>query len=633
MTPLAANIAAFRQLGVRRGTAAAGRRLARSVRGRARRTQLWWRPIAVGESDVRQALGGDTRRALARAGRALPTVERWIEQLDRASPAEVNEVVRRADVAAAHTFDLLGSGPVQLGPQIDWRRDFKSGRQWPMDHISRITVSYPDASDIKVPWELSRCQHLPLLAAAYRVTDDPSYLDELGAQLLHWIGSNPVEFGPNWACTMDVAIRALNWIAALIICLDAAPTTHWIDSTLASLLLHGRFIRSHMEYGPARGNHYLSDVVGLLAVGALFSGSPTGVAWGDWATDKLNREMLHQVREDGCDHEASTSYHRLVTELFIVGADAADVVVPGALDPVVHQRIDKMLGFVADYLRPCGLAPQIGDADDGRLLPLADYGASDQRDHRHLFRQAGRPVPPARGSVAFRAGGFYVMRSNELHAVVRCGDVGIYGRGCHSHNDQLSFDLAYGPTSVIVDPGSFLYTADPQARNLFRSTRFHSTLAIDREEQNELREDRLFALVDRSQAELVEWSADGKRTVFHGLHRGYSALPAPAMHERRFELQGRELRILDVITSSGEHEIEWTFPLAACQLELIDCAAVATFCGVRMTLVAPDLEMRISPGWLSPSYGRRQPTQWLRLTGKSAAGRYSAEILLRLEST
>ena len=34
-------------------------------------------------------------------------------------------------------------------------------------------------------------------------------------QLTDWIDSNPVEFGPNWASMMDVAIRAANWVAAL----------------------------------------------------------------------------------------------------------------------------------------------------------------------------------------------------------------------------------------------------------------------------------------------------------------------------------------------------------------------------------------------------------------------------------
>ena len=74
---------------------------------------------------------------------------------------------------------------------------------------------------MKVPWELSRCQHLPVLAAGWVVSQDQRYLDELGAELTSWIASNPVEFGINWACTMDVAVGAVNWVAALGLCAEA----------------------------------------------------------------------------------------------------------------------------------------------------------------------------------------------------------------------------------------------------------------------------------------------------------------------------------------------------------------------------------------------------------------------------
>ncbi len=107
--------------------------------------------------------------------------------------------------------------------------------------------------------------------------------------------------------------------------------------------------------------------------------------------------MEHQVRPDGCDHETSVPYHRLVCELFVCGTQAVDALLPGALTDRYRERLDRMLAFVADYTRPDGLAPQIGDADDGRFLPLGDYGRADPRSHLHLFGQAGRDLRPRRG--------------------------------------------------------------------------------------------------------------------------------------------------------------------------------------------------------------------------------------------
>ncbi len=328
--------AAWWRLGPITGTRTAAQAALRIARAPARRARLSVAPLRARPGEVRRALGVDPVAALrGPAVAALPSVadlEARVATLDRTT------LLERADAVVAHRFDLLGSGPVDLGPRIDWLADFKTGRRWPLAHISQVPIVFGDGSDIKVPWELSRCQHLPLLAAVYRLTGEALYLNEIGAQIESFIAANPVEFGPNWACTMDVAIRAANWVAALAMVADARPP--WLERAVGSLLLHGRFIRSHLEWGEVRGNHYLSDVVGLLPVAALFSGSDTGRRWAEWAAAELIAEMEHQVRPDGCDHEASIPYHRLVTELFVCGTQAVDALLPGRL-PDAYRDVCK----------------------------------------------------------------------------------------------------------------------------------------------------------------------------------------------------------------------------------------------------------------------------------------------------
>ncbi|MHB8656961.1 MAG: alginate lyase family protein [Solirubrobacteraceae bacterium] len=626
---------AYRQLGPVQGTAAAARHIARAGRGRARAIRIERRPVRVTPGEVRVVLGGRTpAAAILAAGQTLPSVLRWQQELSELTAPGRADLLRRADDVLAHRFDLLGSGPVELGEEIDWHLDFKAGRSWPLRHISQVPVSFPDPSDIKVPWELSRFQHLPLLAAAHRLSADRRYLNEIGLELSSWIAANPVEVGVNWACTMDVAIRAVNWVAALAMCAEAAADAPWLEEAVANLLLHGRFIRGHLEFGPARGNHYLSDVVGLLIVAAVFAPSDEGQTWIRWSIRELGREIRHQVREDGCDHETSTSYHRLVAELFIVAADAADVLAPGSLDPLVRTRIDQMLDFVTDYTRPDGLAPQIGDADDGRLLPLGDYARADQRSHLHLFAQAQRSYRPATVSAAYAKGGFYILRAGDLYAAVRCGDVGIYGRGCHAHNDLLGFELCIGRTALVVDPGSYLYTADPVARNRFRSTGVHSTLQIDGAEQNELREDRLFAMVDRAQARVLEWQTEEDTTTFTGTHHGFQNLAAPAEHVRTLCLRGAtgELALTDQVRSQAPHSLSWCFQLAPSRVELGPGGARAEFGGTTLTFEWDGLEGKIGSGWISPAYGRRFQAPTLQLRSSSAAGEHRTLILLRAET-
>ena len=528
---------------------------------------------------------------------AMPTVARF-------ELAASDDVVDRPNAILAHRFDLLGSGPTDLGPEIDWSRDFRGGRRWPLRHASLLRVSHGDGSDIKVPWELSRFQHLPLLAAT-------GYPDEVGAQLESWIAANPVELGPNWASTMDVAIRAANWSAALALCAEEAAAKPWFEPVLGSLLMHGRFIRSHLEWSEARGNHYLSDVVGLLPIAALFSGSPEGRGWAEWASKELVSEMEHQVRPDGCAHEASTSYHRLVTELFVCGTQAVDSLLSGDWAPDWYrERLERMLGFVRDYTRPDGLAPQIGDADDGRFLPLGDYGA-DPRDHRHLFAQSGVQFEPATVSAAYPDGGFYILRRGDLYVIVRCGDVGRQGRGGHGHNDQLSFELSARGRPLVIDPGTFVYTADPVERNRFRSTAYHATLQVDGGEQNELPTDDLFLMADRARAEVLA----SDETSFEGRHRGFPN----ATHTRRIELHDDELRIRDTVSSPVAHELQWTFPLAP---------GAENDVAVR----ADGLDFRPEDGWYSPRYGVREPTTFLRSRRRSRPGEDVTEIRVRVRA-
>ena len=65
---------------------------------------------------------------------------------------------------------------------------------------------------MKIPWELFRFQHLNLLGQAYILTGDKKYAEGFANQIGDWMRKNPVYFGVTWKCTMDVAIRAANWL-------------------------------------------------------------------------------------------------------------------------------------------------------------------------------------------------------------------------------------------------------------------------------------------------------------------------------------------------------------------------------------------------------------------------------------
>lgn len=114
--------------------------------------------------------------------------------------------------------------------------------------------------------------------------------------------------------------------------------------------------------------------------------------------------------------------------------------------------------------------------------------------------------------------GLYLLCSERLHVLLRCGPVGQLGNGGHSHNDQLALTLCLDGEDWIVDHGTYLYTPLPVVRNAYRSVQAHFAPRRGAEEPNPL--DRgLFALPDRTRAKCLFFDPSG----FVGHHEGFGS--------------------------------------------------------------------------------------------------------------
>lgn len=575
--------------------------------------------------------------------------DQWAASFRRAYPGAAAAIPAIADRLLQHEFDLLGSGPVSLGPSLPWHRDFKSGREWPLHYCRDIEYLELDrSSDVKVPWELSRAQHLTAIGQAYWLTRDERYPREFVAQVDDWIERNPLGYGVNWACAMDVALRAVSWMwgfylmGASTACADAGFRRRFARS----MFVHGEFVSRNLETSDINGNHFLSDAVGLVFLGVLFRDTPEGRAWLALGRRILIAEMDAQIHPDGVDHEGSTPYHRLVLELFVVGY----LLLECAGELIPHQawsRLERMLEFVAAYTKPDGSIPLVGDADDGRVHKL---GQQALNDHRYLLSTtavrfartdfksvAGQfwdesfwllgpdgaaafdRLPAASHeprSAAFPDGGYYVLRNATTHVFVDCGEVGMRGRGGHGHNDTLSFELFMNGANVITDCGAFVYTASREWRNKFRSTAFHNTIQIDDEEVNRFVEaNALWQLHYDAVPTAVRWNLQGQGGDWQGSHTGYQRLTPPSTPTRAMWLAPDRplLAIRDRVDGSGAHRLTWRWHLdPSCDVTIDggDCR-ISTATGVVWMLPAetPPSAFRLEEGWVSASYGVKTATK------------------------
>ena len=193
----------------------------------------------------------------------------------------VNAIKCQADELVVHKFSLLGT-KISTGKEIHWQKDYKSNYIWePIFYKDIDYRDYEKKYDIKVPWELSRFQHLVTLGQAYQFTSDEKYAKEFISQIQDWIDKNPIGYGVNWVCTMEVAIRAINWIRVyLLFAGSALLTDDFLVKFFRSLYMHGIHVRNNLEWNSGNTtNHYLADIVGLVFLGSFFSDTREGRKW------------------------------------------------------------------------------------------------------------------------------------------------------------------------------------------------------------------------------------------------------------------------------------------------------------------------------------------------------------------
>jgi len=522
----------------------------------------------------------------------------YISSYETIFPGNAKQILDAAEYALAHRVNLLGSGDVNLGQNIDWHRDYKSGFSWAPGWFRSIDYNNQGRpSDVKFPWEVSRMQWLIPAGQAYMLTGDEKYAVAVRDIILDWIDQNPYGRSVNWACTMEVALRIVSWTWFFQI---FEKSDSWKDSAfrfkfLKTLYLHGEFTKRHLECSDINGNHYTADAAGLVFAGLFFGKGNEPEQWHELGWNILCEEILRQVYSDGVDFEASVAYHRLVLELFLLpalyrmkcGLDIPDF---------YRERLIRMARFTASYSRRNGSVPLWGDADDARALPFGDQQIND---HRYLIGIVGvacnspdllrfssgsgceafwlmgtETVSTLRhseypglfpASQAFPEGGFYIMRNESDHIFIDCGPVGLAGRGGHGHNDCLAFEAILEEIPLITDCGSYQYTASYEDRNRYRSTSSHNTAQVDGAEINRfIHQDDLWNLHYDAKPEVRLWETGVDRDIFRGSHSGYCRLESPLRPVRTITLEHKShtLTIRDEFEGSGNYKINIPLHLA-----------------------------------------------------------------------
>jgi hypothetical protein len=409
---------------------------------------------------------------------------------------------------------------VDVSALPDWFRDPVTGRRWPPEAYC-FDIPYRQqgrVGNVKYIWELSRLQHITVLASAYRFTGEVRFANFAATHLRSWIDANPPLCGIHWVSGIEIGMRLLAWVWTRRL-LDGWEGVEDLFERNAvfqrSLHAHQHWLHTFYSRGSSANNHLIAEAAGQYAAAVSFPLFRQSTSWARGAAKILVEEVQAQTFADGMIRELASDYHPFVLELLILAAaegDSTEQPLPDALWRTIRSIADAFAAMLDERLR----LPRQGDGDDGRALlvdapdlnrndcllelcerlfgrcnwwPMATQGSALAAVVAPLakVRMLSEDRPDRRPEQFPEAGQTYLRDLDQRVDAVWCridhGPHGYLATTAHAHADALSFEMRVGGNEVFADSGTYCYHGEPEWRRYFRSTIAHNTLEIGGQDQ------------------------------------------------------------------------------------------------------------------------------------------------------
>jgi hypothetical protein len=595
---------------------------------------------------------------------------------DKLVPGEAKAaILAAADQLLRGEWEMLGVVRTDM-VLPDWFYDPVTGRRAPADRYAFRIDHRCEAQtgNVKQIWELSRLQHLTVLAAAWYLSRDEVYARRVADQLRSWSRENPFLSGVHWTSGIEIGIRliSLTWIRRL---LDEWPEVadHFENDEVAvrQVRWHQRYLSAFRSRGSSANNHVIAETAGQLVASCAFPWFAESDRWRRSSARLLERELVRNTFPSGIGRELATDYQCFVAELGLLAAVEAEAAAH-PLSAAAWQRLCAMVDSAAALLDERLRPPRQGDSDDARALLLdapaanrwlsllalgaavfgrldwwpltpADAGSSIIGALLGAPRDvAGRP---ARRPWRFADAGTTLLRTRgdqEPEIWCRCdgGPHGYLSIAAHAHADALSVEIRYGGVDVLADPGTYCYHGEPEWRSYFRSTIAHNTVELNGQSQSI--EGGPFLWLRHASTREIDVQDIGDAAAWTAEHDGYLALHPPSRHRRTVRLD-RASRMIDIFDEihGGRHGVRLAFHLGPDVDAEIDGERAMLRWPYASTSRAARLELPRSLrwslhrgetgpilGWYSSGLGRRVPAFTLLGQGRCSP---DEPLITRLE--
>lgn len=462
---------------------------------------------------------------------------------------------------------------------------------------------------------------------------------------------------------------------------DAKRIEHWITVYLllrdadASHEVPGAFLRSYLERLHADAdyvsrnlraarNHRTFQLYAMFLTGAVFPEFRISGRLLHDGRDLLIDNLMRDFAPSGVHVERSTHYHNITLETalaFVRLAEANGIPLPADL----YERLREALTFSAYMQFPDGEIPLINDSDNGCHAQMLADGACLMTEPAFAWaasrgKQGG---PFDQPSKVFD--GYYVLSdgwgrdpdtfATRQHVFFDCAPL---GEGSHSHYDLFNLCWFASGKQILVDPGRYTYNAEPGEHGLdwrreFKSTRFHNTVEIDGRDQTRYLSKAALPPVgierlDKTRHKQKHGPEIELLSCMHHFGQRSDWVRAAArsheytpVHTRILLFVCRQyLVISDVIEihDGDEHTAALRFHLSQSAGRNVKLSSENSAFGVagdgfRMRILAPaGAAAEIVDGWISKTYGIKEPAPVVEVRCRSATGMTFYSVLMPTEA-
>ncbi|MBC8351297.1 MAG: alginate lyase family protein [Planctomycetes bacterium] len=533
---------------------------------------------------------------------------------------------------------------VRTGNPPAWNSNGLTGKKLPSDrHWSDIRDF--GSGDIKVVWEPSRFAFTYALVRMYWRTGDDSFAEMFWQLVEDWRENNPPQYGPNWKCGQEVALRVMAWCFGFFGFADSPATTAHRLSLLAQMIaVSGKRIHGNLSYALSQqNNHGIGEATGLFTIGLLFPEFRDANHWkrtGRKLLERLGRQLIY---DDGGFSQHSLNYHRVMLQNYIWSLRLGELH-SERFSSELYDRIDnagKLLLQLQD--KASGEVPCYGQNDGALILPLNNCKPRDfrpvvqaaaqltRRTHEYdrgpwdedILWLFGRDAvdascrPTEQNDLAAKDSGYFTLRGSNGFTFVRAAKF----RHRPSQADCLHTDIWWRGQNIAVDAGTYSYNSTEPWDNPLSRTEYHNTVTVDGSDQMDRASRFLWLPWLSAEGSAVRRSAKGLLAYWEGKHDGYKRLKDPVTHRRAILRLGDEhWLVLDYLAGRIQHTFRLHWLHVGVPFVFDDRVGRLTlqtergpFSTVVASSVAPvdfsvvQADAKSPRGWHAPSYMAKEP--------------------------